>query len=75
MSLEFELQKYPKEIQLKDRSTCKLRPLRADEGLPPLPDFGIVLLKGRSHVQPVTDALADHIEARFHLDIARPVAA
>ena len=31
MSLEFELQKYPKEIQLKDRSTCKLRPLRADD--------------------------------------------
>ena len=52
-----------------------LRPLRADEGLPPLPDFGIVLLKGRSNVRPVTDALADHIEARFHLDIARPVAA
>jgi GNAT superfamily N-acetyltransferase len=32
MSLEFELQKYPKEIKLKDGSTSKLRPLRkADE--------------------------------------------
>ncbi len=32
MSLEFELQKYPKEIKLKDGSKCKLRPLKkADE--------------------------------------------
>lgn len=29
MSLEFELQKYPKEITLKDASKCKLRPLHA----------------------------------------------
>ncbi len=52
-----------------------LRVVRPDEGLPPLPDFGIVLLKARSPMQPVTDALADHIEARFRLDIARPTAA
>jgi ribosomal protein S18 acetylase RimI-like enzyme len=31
MSLELELQKYPKEIQLKDGSKCKLRPLRKDD--------------------------------------------
>ena len=31
MSLEFELQKFPKEITLKDGSTCKLRPLRKDD--------------------------------------------
>jgi GNAT superfamily N-acetyltransferase len=31
MSLEFELQKYPKEIKLKDGSTCKLRPLRKED--------------------------------------------
>ena len=31
MSLEFELQKYPKEIKLKDDSKCKLRPLRKDD--------------------------------------------
>ena len=31
MSLEFELQKYPKEIKLKDSSTSKLRPLRKDD--------------------------------------------
>lgn len=42
-----------------------LRPLRADEGLPPLPDFGIVLLKGRRPRQPMTDALAVEIEAGF----------
>jgi GNAT superfamily N-acetyltransferase len=31
MSLEFELQKYPKEIKLKDGSSCTLRPLRKDD--------------------------------------------
>jgi ribosomal protein S18 acetylase RimI-like enzyme len=31
MSLEFELQKYPKEIKLKDNSKSKLRPLRKDD--------------------------------------------
>jgi GNAT superfamily N-acetyltransferase len=31
MSLEFELQKYPKEITLKDGSACRLRPLRKDD--------------------------------------------
>ena len=31
MSLEFELQKYPKEIRLKDQSKCELRPLRKDD--------------------------------------------
>ena len=31
MSLEYELQKYPKEIKLKDESKCKLRPLRKDD--------------------------------------------
>jgi ribosomal protein S18 acetylase RimI-like enzyme len=31
MSLEFELQKYPKDIKLKDGSKSKLRPLRKDD--------------------------------------------
>ncbi len=31
MALELELQKYPKEIKLKDGSKCKLRPLRKDD--------------------------------------------
>jgi GNAT superfamily N-acetyltransferase len=31
MSIEFELQKYPKDIQLKDGSQCRLRPLRKDD--------------------------------------------
>jgi ribosomal protein S18 acetylase RimI-like enzyme len=31
MSLELELQQYPKEITLKDGSNCKLRPLRKDD--------------------------------------------
>ena len=31
MSLEFELQKYPREIKLKDGSLCTLRPLRKED--------------------------------------------
>ncbi len=31
MSLEYELQTFPKEIKLKDGSTCELRPLRKDD--------------------------------------------
>lgn len=31
MSVEFELQKYPTEIRLKDGSSCQLRPLRKDD--------------------------------------------
>lgn len=31
MSLEFELQQYPKEITLKDSSRCRLRPLRKED--------------------------------------------
>jgi DNA-binding transcriptional LysR family regulator len=52
-----------------------VRPMRADEGLPKLPQFGILMLKGRNAAQPVTDALAAHIEARFRLDFAAPEAA
>lgn len=54
-----------------------LRPLRADEGLPPLPQFGIMLLKGLGARQPVTDSLAAHIEESFRLDAdgARALAA
>lgn len=40
-----------------------LRVMRADEGMPPLPDFGIMLLKAHGARQPVTDALVAHIEA------------
>jgi hypothetical protein len=51
-----------------------VRPMRADEGLPKLPDFGILMLKGRGAAQPVTDALARHIEDRFRLDFVTPEA-
>lgn len=40
-----------------------LRPVRPDEGLPPLPEFGLLLMRARMPRQPVTDALAAHIEA------------
>jgi DNA-binding transcriptional LysR family regulator len=41
----------------------ELRAMRPDEGMPPLPDFGIVLLKAAHPRQPVTDALIAQIEA------------
>jgi DNA-binding transcriptional LysR family regulator len=47
-----------------------VRAMRPDEGLPKLSEFGIVMLKGRNPAQPVTDALAAHIEERFRLDFA-----
>ena len=50
-----------------------LRTMRPDEGLPDLPDFGIVLLKGLRPRQPVTEALASHIEQSFRAD-AMPAA-
>lgn len=51
-----------------------LRALAPGEGLPPLPDFGILLLKGRQPQQPVTDALADHIAEAFARDLPRSAA-
>jgi DNA-binding transcriptional LysR family regulator len=45
-----------------------LRVVRPDEGLPPLPDYGIVMLRSRHARQPVTDALAAHIEASARAD-------
>ena len=38
-----------------------LRPIRADEGLPPLPQFGISLLRNPDAAGPATDALAGYI--------------
>jgi hypothetical protein len=38
-----------------------LRAMRPEEGLPALPEFGILLLKAKRPMQPVTDALAAHI--------------
>lgn len=45
-----------------------LRPVRPDESLPRLPDYGIILIKSRQARQPVTDALASHIEESSRLD-------
>lgn len=50
-----------------------LRPLRLEEGMPQLPEYSIVLLKGRRAPQPVTDALAAQIEDSFR-DRAVPLA-
>ena len=52
-----------------------LRPMRADENLPPLPDFGILLLKGRDATQPITDTLATHITEAFRHEATRPARA
>jgi DNA-binding transcriptional LysR family regulator len=52
-----------------------LRAIRPEEGLPPLPEFAILMLKGVDARQPVTDALAEYITATFRADIRRPAAA
>jgi hypothetical protein len=52
-----------------------LRPMRPEEGLPRLPEFGILLAKGKRPSQPVTDALAAHIEESFLLDTGQVAAA
>ena len=45
-----------------------LRALRPDEGLPVLPETAILLMRGASPRQPVTDVLAAHIEETFRQD-------
>lgn len=42
-----------------------LRPMRPDEGMPELPEFGILMLLGAEARQPVTDALASYIADTF----------
>jgi DNA-binding transcriptional LysR family regulator len=49
-----------------------LRAVRPDEGLPPLPEFGILMLKARNPSQPVTDALAAHIQESFTWNTGKP---
>jgi hypothetical protein len=46
-----------------------LRALRPEEGLPPLPEFSIVMLQGRKPAQPVTDMLAAHITETFNQEM------
>jgi DNA-binding transcriptional LysR family regulator len=52
-----------------------LRQVRPEEGLPRLPHWGIILVKGRLAQQPVTDALAAHIEETWRLDAHQGLAA
>jgi len=52
-----------------------LRAMRPEEGMPTLPDFGIMLIKAKRPPQPVTDALAAHIEESFALEAGRMMAA
>ena len=52
-----------------------LRPVRPEEGLPKLGDFGILMLKARRPRQPLTDALAAHIGQGFRTATPRALAA
>ncbi|HTW28021.1 MAG TPA: LysR substrate-binding domain-containing protein [Acetobacteraceae bacterium] len=47
-----------------------LRTMRPDEGMPPLPEFGILLLQGREPRQTVAEALAQAIVAGFKAEAA-----
>ena len=44
-----------------------LRVVREDEGLPPLPDDSAIIVKSRSAVQPLTDALTEVILSTFSI--------
>ncbi len=48
-----------------------LRPLRPEEGMPALPDFGILLMRSSDARQPVTDALASYITETFRTETLR----
>ena len=48
-----------------------LRVIHSDEGLPDLPDFGILLAKVKHANQPVTDVLASHITDTFRAEMRR----
>ena len=50
-----------------------LRVARPEDGLPPLPEFGILMLRGAEARQPVTDVLAEYITDTFRGDAARPL--
>jgi GNAT superfamily N-acetyltransferase len=71
MSLELELQKYPKDLKLKDGSKCRLRPLRKDdekafhEFFLAVPDQERMFIKHR-----VTDPAAIR-EWCTHIDLGR----
>ena len=52
-----------------------LRPVRPEEGLPPLPEFGIMMVRGADARQPTTDALAAYITDTFRTEAARSPAA
>lgn len=52
-----------------------LRVVQPEEGLPPLPQFGIVMVQGRKPAQPVTDLLAAHITETFNQEMGRRAAA
>ena len=51
-----------------------LRAVRPDEGLPPLPDFGIMLLQSRE-AQPVTETLSRYITDTFRSEVDIGIAA
>jgi DNA-binding transcriptional LysR family regulator len=51
-----------------------LRRVRPDEGLPALPEYGILLVLGPEARQPVTDALAGTITEMFRAEAPRSVA-
>ena len=52
-----------------------LRVARPEDGLPPLPEFGILMLRASGERQPVTDVLAEYITDTFRGDLTQPLAA
>lgn len=55
-----------------DRLPEGLRPVRADEGLPELPETSFLMLKAREPRQPMTDMLAAQIQEVFGMEAGVP---
>jgi hypothetical protein len=55
-------------VSLGARLPAGVRVVREDEGLPPLPDDRTIIIKSRSAIQPLTDALAEVILKTFSLE-------
>lgn len=49
-----------------------VRVLGREDGLPPLPDFQVLMIKAREARQPVTDALGDYIAETFAREAMKP---
>ena len=54
-------------VSIAGRLPAGLRVVEDDEGLPPLPESSVVIMKGRNPIQPLTDVLLEAIASSFSM--------